>query len=106
MALGAYRPLDDALRIAFTELIGLDHADGRCQQLDAYQLLSQVGKVHVTEDGRSQLRRSTPRSTRSTCRAKERHGNGNRIATEELGRSHTAIVSALCGNWRRKILFG
>jgi acetamidase/formamidase len=49
MALGAYRPLDDALRIAFTELIGWIHAETTMSELDAYQLLSQVGKVHVTE---------------------------------------------------------
>jgi amidase len=49
MALGAYRPLDDALRIAFTELIGWIHGETGMSELDAYQLLSQVGKVHVTE---------------------------------------------------------
>jgi amidase len=49
MALGAYRPLDDALRIAFTELIGWIHHETDLSELDAYQLLSQVGKVHVTE---------------------------------------------------------
>ena len=49
MALGAYRPLDDALRIAYTELIGWIHAETTLSELDAYQLLSQVGKVHVTE---------------------------------------------------------
>ena len=49
MALGAYRPLDDALRIAFTELIGWIHSETALSELDAYQLLSQVAKVHVTE---------------------------------------------------------
>jgi acetamidase/formamidase len=49
MALGAYRPLDDALRIAYTELIGWIRAETGLSELDAYQLLSQVGKVHVTE---------------------------------------------------------
>jgi acetamidase/formamidase len=49
MALGAYRPLDDALRIAFTELIGWITSETTLSQLDAYQLLSQVGRVHVTE---------------------------------------------------------
>jgi acetamidase/formamidase len=49
MALGAYRPLDDALRIAFTELIAWIHIETDMSELDAYQLLSQVGKVHVTE---------------------------------------------------------
>lgn len=49
MALGAYRPLDDALRIAFTELIAWITSETTLSQLDAYQLLSQVGRVHVTE---------------------------------------------------------
>ena len=49
MAVGAYRPVDDALRIAYTELVGWIHADYGLSELDAYQLLSQVGKVHVTE---------------------------------------------------------
>jgi acetamidase/formamidase len=49
MAAGAYRPVDDALRIAYTELVGWIHADYGLSELDAYQLLSQVGKVHVTE---------------------------------------------------------
>jgi amidase len=49
MAVGAYRPLDDALRIAFTELIGWIRSETTLSELDAYQLLSQVGKVHVTE---------------------------------------------------------
>lgn len=49
MALGAYRPLDDALRIAFTELIGWIRSETTMSDLDAYELLSQVAKVHVTE---------------------------------------------------------
>lgn len=49
MAAGAYRPLDDALRIAFTELVGWIHADYGLSELDAYELLSEVGKAHVTE---------------------------------------------------------
>lgn len=49
MAVGAYRPLDDALRIAFTELIGWIRSETTLSELDAYQLLSQVGRVHVTE---------------------------------------------------------
>jgi amidase len=49
MALGAYRPLDDALRIAYTELVKWIHDETGLSELDAYQLLSQVGKVHVTE---------------------------------------------------------
>jgi amidase len=49
MAVGAYRPLDDALRIAFSQLIDWIHADYGLSKLDAYELLSQVGKIHVTE---------------------------------------------------------
>ena len=49
MAVGAYRPLDDALRIAFTQLIGWITSETTMTELDAYQLLSQVGRVHVTE---------------------------------------------------------
>jgi amidase len=49
MAAGIYRPLDDAFRIAYTELVGWIHSDYGLSELDAYELLSEVGKVHVTE---------------------------------------------------------
>jgi len=49
MAAGIYRPLDDALRIAYTELVAWIHADYGLSELDAYQLLSQVGHAHITE---------------------------------------------------------
>jgi amidase len=49
MAVGAYRPLDDALRIAFTELVGWIHADYGLSELDAYELLSKVARIHLTE---------------------------------------------------------
>jgi len=49
MAAGIYRPVDDALRIAFTELVAWIHADYGLSELDAYELLSQVGKAHLTE---------------------------------------------------------
>jgi amidase len=49
MAAGIYRPLDDALRIAFTQLVGWIHADYGLSELDAYELLSQVAKIHLTE---------------------------------------------------------
>src|SRR5580698_3788495 len=49
MAVGAYRPLDDALRIAFTELVGWIHEDYGLSNLDAYELLSQVAKIHLDE---------------------------------------------------------
>src|SRR3954466_9262826 len=49
MALGAYRPLDDALRIAFTELIGWITSETTMSELDPYHLPSHAGEVHVTE---------------------------------------------------------
>jgi amidase len=49
MAVGAYRPLDDAMRIAFTELVHWIHKDYGLSELDAYELLSQVGKIHLNE---------------------------------------------------------
>src|SRR5215475_5851260 len=49
MAAGIYRPLDDALRIAYTELVNWIHTDYGLSELDTYQLLSQVGHAHVTE---------------------------------------------------------
>ena len=49
MAVGAYRPLDDSLRIAFTELVAWIRNDYGLSEFDAYQLLSQVAKIHVTE---------------------------------------------------------
>src|SRR6202163_1330120 len=49
MTVGAYRPLDDAVRIAFTELVGLIHKDYGLSELDAYELLSKVAKIHLNE---------------------------------------------------------
>src|SRR6202166_428499 len=49
MTVGAYRPLDDALRIAFTELVGWIHKDYGLSSLDAYELLSKVAKIHLDE---------------------------------------------------------
>lgn len=49
MALGAYRPLDDALRIAFTELVEWIHKDYGLSYMDAYELLSKVAKIHLDE---------------------------------------------------------
>jgi len=48
-AVGAYRPLDDALRIAFTELVSWMHSDYGLSNLDAYELLSKVAKIHLAE---------------------------------------------------------
>ena len=49
MAAGIYRPVDDAVRIAYTELVAWIHADYGLSELDAYELLSKVGKLHLTE---------------------------------------------------------
>ncbi|MGE5245783.1 MAG: acetamidase/formamidase family protein [Betaproteobacteria bacterium] len=49
MAVGAYRPLDDALRIAFTELVGWIHSDYGLSNLDAYELLSKTATIHLVE---------------------------------------------------------
>jgi acetamidase/formamidase len=49
MAVGAYRPLDDALRIAFTELVGWIHHDYGLSEMDAYELLSKVATIHLVE---------------------------------------------------------
>ena len=49
MTVGAYRPLDDCLRIAFTELVGWIHNDYGLSELDAYELLSKVAKIHLNE---------------------------------------------------------
>jgi amidase len=49
MTAGIYRPLDDALRIAFTELVSWIHQDYGLSELDAYELLSKVARVRVAE---------------------------------------------------------
>jgi acetamidase/formamidase len=49
MAAGIYRPVDDAVRIAFTELVAWIHADYGLSELDAYELLSKVARIHLTE---------------------------------------------------------
>jgi acetamidase/formamidase len=49
MAVGAYRPLDDALRIAFTELVGWIHADYGLSEMVAHELLSKVARIHLVE---------------------------------------------------------
>jgi len=49
MAAGIYRPVDDAVRIAFTELVKWIHADYGLSDLDAYELLSKVAKIHLNE---------------------------------------------------------
>jgi acetamidase/formamidase len=49
MAAGVYRPLDDALRIAFTELISWMHDQYGLSEMDAYELLSKTAEIHVAE---------------------------------------------------------
>ena len=49
MATGIYRPLDDSLRIAFTQLVAWIHSDYGLSELDAYELLSKVATIHLAE---------------------------------------------------------
>jgi acetamidase/formamidase len=49
MTVGAYRPLDDALRIAFTELVSWIHKDYGLSEMDAYELLSKVAEIRLSE---------------------------------------------------------
>jgi amidase len=49
MTVGAYRPLDDCLRIAFTELVAWMHNDYGLSELDSYELLSKVARIHLNE---------------------------------------------------------
>jgi amidase len=49
MTVGSYRPLDDALRIAFTELILWLESNYDFDRFEAYQLCSQVAKIRVAQ---------------------------------------------------------
>ncbi|MGC2108289.1 MAG: acetamidase/formamidase family protein [Candidatus Korobacteraceae bacterium] len=49
MATGIYRPLEDAARIAFTELVKWIHQDYGLSELDTYELLSKVAEVRLSE---------------------------------------------------------
>jgi acetamidase/formamidase len=49
MAVGIYRPLDDSLRIAFTQLVHWMHDDYGFSEMDAYELLSKVAEIHLDE---------------------------------------------------------
>jgi acetamidase/formamidase len=49
MTVGAYRPLDDATRIAYTELVHWIHSSYGLSDADTYELLSKVGEVHLNE---------------------------------------------------------
>jgi acetamidase/formamidase len=47
MVAGSVRPLEDAFRIAFTQLVRWLHADFGLSTMDAYQLVTQVAKTGV-----------------------------------------------------------
>jgi acetamidase/formamidase len=49
MAIGIGRPLEDATRIAYTELIRWIHDDYGLSQLDLYELMSVAGELRVSE---------------------------------------------------------
>ncbi len=49
MTTGIYRPLEDAARIAYTELVKWIHDDYGLSQMDADELLSKVAEVRVSE---------------------------------------------------------
>jgi acetamidase/formamidase len=47
MTVGSARPMEDAARIAYTELVDWIAADHGFERLDAYQLLTQLGELYV-----------------------------------------------------------
>ena len=47
MVVGSARPMEDAARIAYTELVDWLAADYGFDRLDAYQLLTQAGELYV-----------------------------------------------------------
>ena len=47
MAVGSARPMEDAARIAYAELVDWLAADYGYERLDAYQLLTQLGELYV-----------------------------------------------------------
>ncbi len=49
MAVGSTRPLDDALRIATSELVKWIEKDYGLNRVDAYELISVAGRIHLTE---------------------------------------------------------
>ncbi len=49
MATGIYRPLEDATRIAYTELIKWIHDDYGLSPFDLYELMSVAGEIRVNE---------------------------------------------------------
>ena len=49
MVAGITRPLDDSLRIAFSQLVEWIHQDYGLSNLDAYELLSKVARIRLAE---------------------------------------------------------
>ncbi len=49
MAVGICRPLDDALRMGFTNLIDWIHTSCGVSEMDAYELLSKTAEIHLDE---------------------------------------------------------
>lgn len=49
MTVGAYRPVDDAVRIAFTEMVHWIHERTGLSDMDAYELLSKTAEIHLDE---------------------------------------------------------
>jgi amidase len=49
MGVGISRPLDDAVRIAFTELVHWIHEDYGLSEIDTYELLSKTAEIHVAQ---------------------------------------------------------
>ena len=49
MTMGSYRPLEDAFRIAHKEMVGWLVSDFGFEMMDAYQILSQVGKAGIAQ---------------------------------------------------------
>ena len=47
MTVGSARPMEDAARIAYTELVEWIASDHGFEHLDAYQLLTQLGELYV-----------------------------------------------------------
>jgi acetamidase/formamidase len=47
MTIGSSRPMEDASRIAYRELVRWMAADYGFEELDAYMLLTQVGRVRL-----------------------------------------------------------
>lgn len=49
MTVGSYRPLEDAFRISLKEMVAWLVEDFKFDQMDAYQLLSQVGQADIAQ---------------------------------------------------------